>query len=380
MKRSALFAQIRIMGVMKKDKLLSNRNFQFWALQLTGWTGWGVSFYLGALFWHPPERYALYIPIVSAVGLIISLGLRYIYKASWEQTPARRFMVLLGSSWVAAAIWMTCRSNLYGIMIGSEKKYSEGFWGALYSQIAGISTAWLVMLCWTGLYFGIKYYQLLQVERERGLKTQSMAHEAQLKMLRYQLNPHFLFNTLNAISTLILDKDNELANTMVTRLSRFLHYSLDNDPMQKISLAQELEALKMYLDIEKVRFDERLQLELDIEDAAKPALIPSLILQPLVENSIKYAIAQTINGGTISVGARVFAGELLIELADDGPSTELTIDYKEGGNGVGLANTRERLRELYGDNQSFKISRTNPHGLTINIRIPMEIEDADKSQ
>ena len=100
----------------------------------------------------------------------------------------------------------------------------------------GAISAWWVMLVWSGLYFGIKYYMLLQEERQRNLKVMSMAHEAQLKMLRYQLNPHFLFNTLNAISTLILDKDTELANTMVTRLSRFLRYSLDNDPMQKVTV------------------------------------------------------------------------------------------------------------------------------------------------
>ena len=304
---------------MTKDELLGNRNFQFWSLQITGWTGWGVSFYIGALFWDVPELYSRYVPIISAIGLLLSLGLRYIYKATWEQTPVRRFVVLIVSSWLAAAIWMTCRSNIFQAMFDKKDKYGDDFWSTLYSHIDGVSSAWLVMLCWTGLYFGIKYYQLLQAERERGLKTQSMAHEAQLKMLRYQLNPHFLFNTLNAISTLILDQDNQLANTMVTRLSRFLYYSLDNDPMQKISLAQELEALRLYLDIEKVRFDERLKLEFEVERAAEDALIPSLLLQPLVENSIKYAIAQTVNGGTITIAARVFAGELLLEVTDGRP-------------------------------------------------------------
>jgi two-component sensor histidine kinase len=362
---------------MIKDELLGNRTFQFWALQITGWTGWGVSFYVGALFWDVPDQYARYVPIITTIGLLLTLGLRAIYKATWEQTPGRRFAVLIGSSWLAAAIWMTCRSNIFMAMFDKEPKHGDDFWSNIFSHIEGVSSAWLVMLCWTGLYFGIKYYQLLQVERERGLKTQSMAHEAQLKMLRYQLNPHFLFNTLNAISTLILDNDNQLANTMVTRLSRFLRYSLDNDPMQKISLAQELEALQLYLDIEKVRFDERLKVEFEIERAAENALIPSLLLQPLVENSIKYAIAQTVHGGTISIAARVFAGELLLEVTDDGPGAELTAEQSSGGNGVGLQNTRERLRELYGDKQSFSLGRTDPHGLTINIRIPLEIEDAD---
>ena len=378
-KRKAGIGSHSYNGPMKKDQLLANRNFQFWALQLSGWVSWGVSFYIGALYWDAPDLYSRYVPIITTIGLLITLGLRYIYKASWDRSPLQRLIVLIGSSWMAAVIWMTFRSNIFRAMFDKEEKHAEGFWSSLYSHLEGVSSAWLVMLCWTGLYFGIKYYQLLQVERERGLKTQSMAHQAQLKMLRYQLNPHFLFNTLNAISTLILDRDNELANTMVTRLSRFLRYSLDNDPMQKINLSQELEALQLYLDIEKVRFDERLQLEFNIEAEAKQALIPSLLLQPLVENSIKYAIARTVHGGTISVGARVFGGELLLEVVDDGPGAELTAGNNEG-NGVGLLNTRERLRELYGNNQSFRLSRTVPHGLTVNIRIPLEIEDAENQQ
>ena len=228
------------------------------------------------------------------------------------------------------------------------------------------------MLCWSGLYFGIKYYRLLQEERQRGLKSETMAHEAQLKMLRYQLNPHFLFNTLNAISTLILDKQNELANTMVTRLSHFLRYSLDNDPMAKVTLAQEIEAMKLYLDIEKVRFAERLRLAFEVDRDAEGALIPSLLLQPLVENAIKYAIAQSVNGGAIRIAARVFAGELLLEVSDDGPGLDPTAVSKNKRTGVGLTNTRERLQELYGNNHSFQLDRTEPHGLTINIRIPLE--------
>ena len=216
--------------------------------------------------------------------------------------------------------------------------------------------------------------RLLQEERERGLKVAAMAHEAQLKMLRYQLNPHFLFNTLNAISTLILDKETELANTMVTRLSHFLRYSLDNDPMQKVNLSEEIDALELYLDIEKVRFADRLKLKIDLDGESHRALIPSLLLQPLVENSIKYAIANSIDGGTISIAAKVFAGDLLIELSDDGPGIDFTSGELPRANGVGLANTQERLRELYGSQQSFRLGNADPQGLAIHIRIPFETE------
>ena len=232
----------------------------------------------------------------------------------------------------------------------------------------------MVMLVWSLLYFGIKFYMMAQEEQKRRLKAVSMAHEAQLKMLQYQLNPHFLFNTLNAISTLILDKHTQLANEMVTRLSHFLRYTLENDPLKKVSVSQEIEALQLYLDIEKVRFGERLQLHFNVDRAATDALMPSLLLQPLVENSIKYAISQAIQQGSIGISATVVDGWLELAVADDGPGLNTRDGRIPKGSGVGLANCRERLREIYGEKQSFRIATTEPHGSTVRIRIPVEKE------
>jgi LytS/YehU family sensor histidine kinase len=133
-----------------------------------------------------------------------------------------------------------------------------------------------------------------------------------------------------------------------------------------------LAALQLYLDIEKVRFEERLSLEVDVSNEAQEAMIPSLLLQPLVENAIKYGIARAEEGGHLRIAARVFAGDLLLELSDDGPGVELVNGQIPGSNGVGLRNTRERLLELYGSQHSFRLSQTRPHGLTISIRIPFE--------
>jgi LytS/YehU family sensor histidine kinase len=238
------------------------------------------------------------------------------------------------------------------------------------SQVA----AWVLVLAWSTAYFAIKYARIFREVRESALKAAAMAHEAQLKMLRYQLNPHFLFNTLNAISTLILEHETEPANRMVTKLSSFLRYSLDNDPMQRITLRQEIEALKLYLDIEKVRFEDRLRLEFDIEPGAETALIPSLLLQPLVENAIKHGISQVEADGALRIAARVFAGELLLEISDNGPGVALVAGELPNGRGVGLRNTRERLRELYGAAHSFRLAPVSPQGLGIHIRIPCERE------
>jgi LytS/YehU family sensor histidine kinase len=214
---------------------------------------------------------------------------------------------------------------------------------------------------------------MLQVEKQNVLKANSVAHEAQLKMLRYQLNPHFLFNTLNAISTLILLKENVTANGMVTKLSEFLRYSLDKDPMKKVTLSSEIQALELYLAIEKVRFEDRLQVNFCITETCKHALVPSMILQPIAENAIKHAIATQENGGSITITVNKFGNDLLIELADDGPGTEI-IDgnlYRE--NGVGLVNTRERLHALYADNFSLVVANNTPSGVKVSIRMPFKL-------
>jgi len=358
---------------MPIDRVIDDKQRLFWLLQLGGWSSWAATFYLSILVWgEPPENYFIYLPTIAAIGMVITQGLRWIYRITWDRSIGIRAFAFLGASYCAGVTWVMCRSAIYYNMYPQERdKLVE----AGVSEFAAyfdnsISAVW-VMLVWSALYFGIKYYLLSQREKERYLRAISMAHEAQLKMLRYQLNPHFLFNTLNAISTLILDQDTKLANSMVMKLSRFLRYSLDNDPMQQVTVAEEIESLQLYLDIEKVRFGDRLTLHFSVEPEAQHALMPSLLLQPLVENSIKYAVSQSIHGGSIAVAASIDTGCLELQVADDGPGLDLRHGRLPKGGGVGLTNTRERLAQVYGDKQSFRLSTTEPHGLTITICIPV---------
>jgi signal transduction histidine kinase len=360
---------------MQIQQFLHDKRNLFWTLQLGGWAGWAVTSYLGVAIWQsPPDNYLTYLLLVSGVGLLITLAMRSLYHATWESSPAWRALAILAGSFAGGATWMAFRSVVFMNFLyqadAQDHIAKEGFWG----YFEGTSGAFMVMLVWSALYAGIKYYLLAQEEQQRRLKATAMAHQAQLKMLRYQLNPHFLFNTLNAISTLVLDQNTELANTMLTRLSRFLRYSLDNDPIKKVTVDTEVEALKLYLDIEKVRFEERLQLFFDIDPPARSALMPSLLLQPLVENAIKHAISTAIGGGSISVSAQVSGKQLVLAVADDGPGLEHGSNKPRKGGGVGLVNCRERLRELYGKEQSFRLGTTHPHGLTITIQIPLELE------
>jgi two-component system, LytTR family, sensor kinase len=365
------------------SRFVKNPSRLFWVLHLGGWLAWGLVAkyaYTVITLDEVPPRYFIYVMLITAVGAVITLALRYVYRFAWNWPLWARIAVFLGGTGAAGFGWLHVRSYFYSRWFESAAEMeawyekmgdaAEIYWKMTYME--SITIAWIVMVAWSALYFGIKYYQIFQEVQKSALRSAAMAHEAQLKMLRYQLNPHFLFNTLNAISTLVLERQTEDANRMVTRLSSFLRHSLDNDPMKMVTLEQEIAALLLYLDIEKVRFEERLNLKLDIEDAAQHALIPSLLLQPLVENAIKYGIARAEDGGTLRIAARVFAGDLLLQLSDDGPGVELVDGEIPGANGVGLRNTRERLAELYGERHAFHLSRSDPHGLTVDIRVPYE--------
>jgi len=272
-------------------------------------------------------------------------------------------------------LWMTNETDVW-----------SDFGGWLFGSI-------MIFLCWAAFYHGIKYYQLLQSEHEELLKfaaenkeeqlkrsrAETIAQEAQLKMLRYQLNPHFLFNTLNAISALVVGRSPANANTMIMQLSNFLRYSLENDPIKRVTLEQEVGALKLYLDIEKTRFADRLDVEFDVDVAAHDVKIPSLLLQPLVENAIKYAIAPAEKGGKISIFAKLDGDHLIIEVADTGPGLH---DGKNGmvsGPGIGLKNTVDRLSAFYGDNYIFELRGPQSGGMTIYIRLPLEKQTAESN-
>jgi len=176
---------------------------------------------------------------------------------------------------------------------------------------------------------------------------------------------------LNAISTLILDQQGATANRMVTGLSGFLRHTLDSDPMQRVTLGEELSALDRYLGIEQLRFGERLKVSIEVSEAARQAEVPSLILQPLIENCIKYAVSKCADGGSVAIAAVVRDGMLEMAVRDDGPGS--ADECRSGnGHGVGLNNTRERLRVLFGERQSVTVHNLEPRGLEVLLRIPYQ--------
>ena len=355
---------------MNFDSLFRDRGRLFWILNIGGWAGYTLTAWLGALAHEKPESYFAVIAATAVSGFLVTLPLRALFHWLWTKSLAKLASIMILACYATAFGWRWLQNVLYYDWVKNSWHPEH-----LMDYVSGVMGSFYILLCWSGLYFGIKYYQQLQEQMQQTLKATAAAHQAQLKMLRYQLNPHFLFNTLNAISTLILDGANDTANKAVSRLSDFLRYTLDNDPMSRVTLGSELGAIDLYLEIEKVRFGDRLVIERTIESPAEKALVPSLILQPLIENAIKYAISPCEDGGTLRISARVQRGMLVMQLSDTGPGLgNGKSDHKSSG--VGLKNTRERLQQLYGDDQAFTLAPNEPSGLIITINLPFEEGDA----
>lgn len=357
---------------MGLTEIKRNREAMFWSLHAMGWGAYGMAHWLGSLLYDKPPAYiASFVKVIvtaAAAGFLLSAPLRYVCRALWGRPPALMIAGGLAAAYATALAWRVCVNLAYLKFMPAEPWMEK--MTRITDYFSGAISATYIMTCWVGLYFGFRYHESMQLQREATLRASTLAQEAQLKMLRYQLNPHFLFNTLNAISTLIIDNRNATANSAVTGLSEFLRYTLDQDPMKKVTLAQEIEALNLYLSIEKMRFGERLTLDFDVDAAAHDVLMPSLLLQPLIENAVKYAVSPRENGGRIRIGARVAGGMLHLEVGDDGPgmldATRLT-----NGRGVGLRNTRERLQVLYGDQGRIAAANTDP-GLCVSLTFPAE--------
>lgn len=347
-------------------RLHLSRDALFWALHAAGWLGYAMSHYLGAWLYEKPTGYLKVIAVAGISGFILTMPLRYIYRVLWRQSIRTMLVFVVITSYVIALLWRVAVNTAYNHFLSGPEWETHGITEIFSGAVSGM----YLVLCWSGLYFGVKYYESMQQQREAALKAATLAQDAQLRMLRYQLNPHFLFNTLNAISTLILDNENRTANQAVTRLSDFLRYTLDQDPMKKVTMGQEIDALNMYLSTERLRFGDRLRVEFAIEESALDALVPSLLLQPLIENALKYAVSPREQGGTVRVEGRVRAAMLELVVTDDGPGAKSGIALIDG-RGVGLRNTRERLAVLFGDRHRFAALNAHP-GVRIEIAIPHE--------
>lgn len=225
---------------------------------------------------------------------------------------------------------------------------------------------WFFM-AWAAFYLALTYSEEAREQERRAAAIQAHAHAAQLRALQFQVNPHFLFNTLNSIAALIVDKNNWQAEQMVTRLAAFFRSNLSADPLEDVRLSEELAAQRLYLEIEQVRFPD-LSVKIDVPDELQGALVPSLILQPLIENAVKHGVANNPKAAEIRLSATSECDWLILEVADDGLGADGT---SRCGTGIGLANVYERLVRRFGDCCSFDAARAQPRGYRVRLKIPL---------
>lgn len=349
------------------EPFFANKNRAFWFLHSLGWGGAFLLRAASGIANGQPLEFAPTIALQVVTGFAITLLLSVVYRMVIDRSPAATWgttfvAVIIGASLFAYIdVWafQTIRQQ------AEETAFASLFIGALFMDV-------ILIGAWTALYYAINFYVRAEEQKDQMLRLQNAATSAQLTMLRYQLNPHFLFNTLNSISTLVLMKHTEQANAMLSRLSSFLRYTLINEAEAKVTVTQEVETLKLYLDIEKMRFEERLRPRFDVEDGADMALIPSLLLQPLVENAIKYAVTPKEDGADINVAVRLVGENLRIVVSDTGPGLSAGPQSNITSTGVGMANTRERLTQAYGEDQRFEYSLLEGGGFEVLIELPYQ--------
>ncbi len=241
-------------------------------------------------------------------------------------------------------------------------------WQSLVEQVFG---RYFMMLAWCALYLALLTGEKARAAERREGAYKRAAKAAELRSLRYQVNPHFLFNTLNSLSALVLTGKTQAAERMIQTISTFYRRSLADDPTADVSLREEFALQKLYLDIEAVRFPQRLRAVYDLPPALEEARVPGMILQPLVENSVKHAVAPTSGRVTITLAAREEYGRLVVVVSNDGAG-----QGSDGGHGIGLANVRERLEARFGAEATI-VSGSADNGYSTQLRLPLLRQDGE---
>ncbi len=224
---------------------------------------------------------------------------------------------------------------------------------------------------WTvlGFYNAFDYYVKYQQQEQQSFQLELQLAQANLRALKMQLNPHFLFNTLHSVAALVRKNENSTAVKMLGRLGDFLRLALENQGIQQIPLKEELDFLERYLEIEKIRFQERLVVTTEVDPETENLFVPNLILQPLVENAIHHGIAPHSEAGQIIIRAKIKDNQLVLEVQDDGPGIE---NINSARKGVGLSNSIERLQQLYGRDQEIALVNADKGGLIVRITMPAQ--------
>ncbi len=356
-------------GVGLDEPFFEDKNRAFWFLQGLGWAGYFLLRSLSGFANSMGPMWIVHTALLTATGYSLTLLMGALFRRLITMRVIWTAVLSLAAVVVASTAFSVIETWSYATFLKPDARpVGFEYFGAILLNFA-------LLAAWTALYYGINYYILLEEQITQRERLESQASSAQLAMLRYQLNPHFLFNTLNSISTLVLLKQTERANAMLARLSSFLRYTLANELAAKVTLAQEVETLKLYLEIEKMRFEDRMRPHFRIDADTIGAKLPSLLLQPLIENAIKYAVTPSEDGADIWITATREGEAVRIEVSDSGSSDGCSGAASSASTGVGLTNIRERLAQAYGSAHGFTIRQNEHDGFSVIIEIPYESGD-----
>lgn len=299
-----------------------------------------------------------------------------IERNNWARSALLHVPISIVLSGIVTAIGHVFVWLYWGMSVGRTFSFERMVRFVVANFSEGIGIYLLIAL----MSYAFSYYRRYREGQLRTLQLEAQLSQAQLQALKMQLQPHFLFNTLHSISAL-LNKDPEAARKMITRLGDFLRLTLENSGSQEVTLKQEMEFLTCYLEIERIRFQNRLITRMDVAQPTLLAKVPNLILQPIVENAIRHGIAPRSTPGLIEIEAKQHNGTLRIQVRDNGPglSKHRTSDilFKKG---LGLANTETRLERLYGAAHLFDLSNNPDGGLIVTLEIPFHKDVAAPSQ
>jgi len=356
-------------GIGLDQPFFEDKNRAFWILQSIGWSGYfflrSLSGFANSMGW----MWLVHTVLLTMAGYSLTLLMASLFRRLIRMRPLVTLIFSLLVVILASSAFSIIETWSYATFLKpNAKPVGVEYLGAILLNFS-------LLAAWAALYYGINYFLLLEDQIRQRERLEGQASSAQLAMLRYQLNPHFLFNTLNSISTLVLLKQTERANAMLARLSSFLRYTLANEPTAKVTLAQEVETLKLYLEIEKMRFEDRLRPHFRIEPETIGARLPSLLLQPLIENAIKYAVTPLENGADIWITAQREGQAVRIEVADSGGEEAAAELAASPSTGVGLANIRDRLAQAYGGSHRFETRKNDKGGFSVILEIPYETGD-----
>ena len=308
-----------------------------------------------------------WLPWALATPLVMHLGRRY-PAAQW-----RRFSTWGAHLPACGAIGLVCAAWVAGMDIllnpwAASPPPGPFFHYWLHKFYNGL-LSWLILYAFIlAVSYVLDSKERLALQQTEAARLNEQLSKAQLNALRRQIEPHFLFNTLNAIAGLVREKRNDAAVNMIAGLSDFLRRVVEDSDRQQVPLAEELEFAQKYLDIQKMRFAERLQVSVNVPPELLLARVPSLILQPMVENAVKHGIAKRVQGGAIRINAFRSNGTLTLRVYNDGPA--LPAGWEKARSGVGLSNVRTRLQNLYGNEFGLSMQNRNPGGVEISVSVP----------